>query len=157
MTADLYSGADAALRAEIVHAARQWLGTPYCHQASQRGAGADCLGLIRGVWRDVYGPEPEHPPGYTPCWSEISGRELLLEAAGRHMLPIAPCQAEAGDVLVFRMRDSGPAKHAGLLTGSAAGDGRILHAYSGHAVCETSLTPAWQRRVAGAFRFPLRG
>ena len=33
----------------IVMAARGWIGTPYVHQASCRGAGADCLGLIRGV------------------------------------------------------------------------------------------------------------
>lgn len=36
-------------RNEIVAAARQWLGTPYRHQASVRGVGCDCLGLIRGV------------------------------------------------------------------------------------------------------------
>ncbi|MEM9842167.1 MAG: peptidase P60, partial [Pseudomonadota bacterium] len=39
-------------RAEVIEAARAWLGTPYRHQASRRGVGADCLGLIRGVWRD---------------------------------------------------------------------------------------------------------
>ena len=32
----------------IVAAARTWIGTPYEHQASCRGAGTDCLGLLRG-------------------------------------------------------------------------------------------------------------
>jgi len=36
---------------EVVAAARAWLGTPYRHRASVRGAGCDCLGLLRGVWR----------------------------------------------------------------------------------------------------------
>lgn len=36
-------------RAAIVAEARRWLGTPYRHQASVIGAGADCLGLVRGV------------------------------------------------------------------------------------------------------------
>ena len=44
----------AACRAdEIVARARAWIGTPYRHRASCRGAGADCLGLVRGVWREV--------------------------------------------------------------------------------------------------------
>ena len=49
-------------RDEIVEAARAWLGTPYHHQASLRGVGCDCLGLVRGVWRELYGPEPEAAP-----------------------------------------------------------------------------------------------
>jgi NlpC/P60 family putative phage cell wall peptidase len=36
-----------------------WIGTPYRHQASLKGVGCDCLGLIRGIWRGVYGHEPE--------------------------------------------------------------------------------------------------
>ena len=45
--------------ARIVRAARGWLGTPYHDQASVKGVGCDCLGLIRGVWREVVGPEPK--------------------------------------------------------------------------------------------------
>ena len=37
----------------VVVEARRWLGTPYLHQASECGVGADCLGLLRGVWRGV--------------------------------------------------------------------------------------------------------
>ena len=36
---------------EIVAAARSWIGTPYRHQASLKGVGCDCLGLVRGVGR----------------------------------------------------------------------------------------------------------
>ncbi len=35
----------------VVAIARDWIGTPYVHQASAQGAGCDCLGLLRGVWR----------------------------------------------------------------------------------------------------------
>ena len=38
------------MRAEARAAAIRWLGTPYHHQASVRGAGCDCLGLIRGIY-----------------------------------------------------------------------------------------------------------
>ncbi|MBN9249774.1 MAG: hypothetical protein J0I86_04210, partial [Mesorhizobium sp.] len=46
---------------EIVAEALSWLGTPYRHQASSKGVGCDCLGLIRGVWRSLYGNELEVP------------------------------------------------------------------------------------------------
>ncbi len=46
----------------IVTAARAWIGTPYLHQASAKGAVCDCLGLIRGVWREVHGAEPMPVP-----------------------------------------------------------------------------------------------
>ena len=40
-----------------VEIARAWIGTPYVHQGSACRAGADCLGLVRGVWRGLYGAE----------------------------------------------------------------------------------------------------
>ena len=58
----------------IVAAARGWIGTPYVHQASVKGAGTDCLGLVRGIWRELYGPEPEALPAYTPDWGEAGAQ-----------------------------------------------------------------------------------
>ena len=55
-------------RADIVTAARLWIGTPYRHQAATRGAGCDCLGLLRGVWRHLYGDEPLAVPPYRANW-----------------------------------------------------------------------------------------
>ncbi|MEM0923435.1 MAG: peptidase P60 [Pseudomonadota bacterium] len=139
--------------AKILRLARGWIGTPYCHQASCRGAGADCLGLIRGVWREHFGGEPETPPAYTPDWGEARGEDLLLGAALRHMTYVT--DPHPGDVLLFRMLERGPAKHLAVFSGICPIAGRrMIHAYSGHAVCETSLGAAWMRRLAGAFRFP---
>jgi NlpC/P60 family putative phage cell wall peptidase len=141
--------------ARIVTAARTWIGTPYRHQASCRGAGADCLGLVRGVWREVMGREPEQPPPYTPDWAERPGGgvtcETMADGARRHLAEIAVEEARAGDVVLFRMRAGGPAKHAAILSG----DGRMIHAYSGRAVVETALTEWWRRKIAFAFRFPV--
>ena len=52
----------------IVAEASTWLGTPYRHQGSRKGVGCDCLGLVRGVWREVYGTDAETPvsAGITP-------------------------------------------------------------------------------------------
>lgn len=135
---------------EVVRIARGWIGTPYHHQASTRGVGTDCLGLVRGVWRELYGREAEAPPPYSRDWAEASGRETMLEAACRHLVPIAPAAAGAGDVLVFRLRAGTVAKHAAILTGKST----MIHAAEGASAAEVALTPWWRRRIAGAFAFP---
>lgn len=138
-------------QARIVAEARAWLGTPYVHQASCRGAGADCLGLLRGVWRAVIGDEPEPMSPYTPDWGEAGRREVLRAAALRWLRP-ADTPAP-GDVLLFRMRDGGVAKHLGIAV--AVGPGAaFVHAYTGHGVVESPLSTPWARRVAARFVFP---
>ncbi len=79
-----------ALSAAIVAEARAWIGTPYRHQASLKGIGCDCLGLLRGVWRDVLGPEPETPPPYSAAWAESAPERAdpLVAAARRHLVPV---------------------------------------------------------------------
>ena len=137
----------------IVQEARAWIGTPYHHQASVKGVGTDCLGLLRGVWRAVYGCEPEAVPAYTYDWAEPQGDERLWAAAARHMRAVPRHQAQAGDLLLFRMRGGSVAKHVGLLA-EAGSSSTFIHAYSGHSVLESPLTPPWQRRVVAVFRFP---
>lgn len=140
---------------EIIQTARQWLGTPYVHQSSTLGAGCDCLGLIRGVWRSLYKNEPEIPPAYTPDWNERhwnakTGREPLLEAARRHLVECDGTELAEGNVIIFRVEHHGPAKHCGILT---APD-RFIHAYAGREVCESWLNRWWISRIAGVFQFP---
>ncbi|MBN8294190.1 C40 family peptidase [Rhodobacter sp. NTK016B] len=136
-------------RAALVAEARCWLGTPYCHQASARGAGCDCLGLVRGVWRALKGDEPEHLPPYSADWGESGGDEVLWQGLARHLRrvqsPLLP-----GDILLFRMRSRGVAKHLGILSlaGSAP---RFIHAYCGHGVVESPLSRPWARRIAARF------
>lgn len=137
-------------RSAIVAAARGWIGTPYRHQASVRGIGCDCLGLVRGVWRDVIGPEPVFVPPYTPDWAEAHGRETLAEAARGHLAEISPDAAAAGDVVLFRWREGYPAKHCAILSGPST----LIHAHDGAAVAEAHFAPWWQRRIAFAFAFP---
>ena len=136
------------LESSVLHQARLWLGTPYRHQASTLHAGCDCLGLIRGVYRALYGAEPQPPPPYRPDWAEIGGRELLLEAFHRWLVPVdAPAP---GDVLVFRMAPGAVAKHCAI----QSGPDRMIHAYWGRACVESVLGRWWRERLAAAFRFP---
>ncbi|WP_436836511.1 peptidase [Pacificibacter marinus] len=140
-------------RAKIAQHARAWIGTPYVHQASCKGAGTDCLGLLRGLWRELYGTEPELVPAYTPDWSEPQREERLFFAAKRHLLQKPIAEMDQGDVLLFRMRKNGVAKHLGVV-GQAGAAPTFIHAYSGHSVVENALTLPWCRRVAACFSFP---
>jgi 2-succinyl-5-enolpyruvyl-6-hydroxy-3-cyclohexene-1-carboxylate synthase len=101
--------------------ARAWIGTPYVHQASAQGAGCDCLGLLRGVWRALYGREPAPIPPYSPDWSEAGGREDLMAAADKWLDRRDISDTQAGDVLLFRMRAGAVAKHLGIAGDVGAG------------------------------------
>ena len=138
------------LQEQILREARSWIGTPYRHQASVKGAGTDCLGLVRGIWRAVYQAEPEAPPPYTPDCAEALGQDTLLEAAQRHMNERAIGEARSGDLILFRMGLGTPAKHAAIMSGQDT----IIHAYWGRSVCETRLVPWWRMRIAAVFEFP---
>ncbi len=140
----------------IVAAARDWIGTPYRHQAACKGAGTDCLGLLRGVWRTVLGAEPETPPPYSQDWSEPARIEALWQAAERHLRPKGLRDEAAGDVLLFRMRDGAVAKHLGI-QGRIGAEASFIHAYSGHAVVESPLSAPWRRRIVARFTFPEEG
>lgn len=141
------------MRAAIVEAARGWLGTPYRHQASAKGEGADCLGLVRGVWREVVGPEPEAPPAYASDWAEVGGVETLWRAARRWLVEVPAASADVGDVLLFRMAPGCAAKHCAILS-DTTGEGRMIHAYWGRAVVESWMGSWWRRRLVAAFAWP---
>ena len=137
----------------IAEEARRWIGTPYVHQSSALGAGCDCLGLLRGIWRELRGAEPEAIPAYTMDWSEPQGDERLWAAAARHLSAKPRDQAAVGDVLLFRMRGQGVAKHLGV-QGAVGPIPTFIHAYTGHGVVESPLSLPWQRRIVARFEFP---
>ncbi len=136
----------AALAARVVLEALDWLGTPYRHQASQKGQGTDCLGLVRGVYRALHDLEPETPPTYGR--RPAPGQELLLEAAERCLVPAQ--EVGPGTVLLFRMRRSLAVSHCGITISLH----RFVHAYDGQRVVSSELSPFWQSRIAGRFHFP---
>jgi NlpC/P60 family putative phage cell wall peptidase len=137
-------------REQIVAETRAWIGTPYRHQASVKGVGCDCLGLVRGVWRALYGSEAEAVPAYSSDWGQASGEETMLLAARRHLVEVDRDRLEPGNVVVFRMHGRAIAKHAGILTGK----GRFAHAYQPMRVTENWLDGWWGKRIAAVFEFP---
>ena len=138
-----------ALQRRVIAEARSWIGTPYRHQASLKSVGCDCLGLVRGLWRALYGSEPEALKPYSADWAEAGGTDALLVAARRHFIEKPMLEMSAGDLILFRWKPSHAAKHLGILVSEQA----FIHAYEGHAVMISALVPQWRRRIAGAFSF----
>lgn len=139
----------AVTRAALVAEAERWIGTPYCHQASRRGVGADCLGLVMGIWSAVSGTSVTLSRTDQRHWAQHAQGEPLLEGLRRHMSRIDPAEARPGDLLALRWRRGWPASHLALMMG----DGIIVHAYEGGAVVRSHLAP-WASHVAAAFAFP---
>ncbi|MCI4661430.1 MAG: NlpC/P60 family protein [Neomegalonema sp.] len=149
VTMTVFEPAGQAMRLKAVEIARGWLGTPYLHQASLRGKGCDCLGLLRGVYAELYDRPAPKPPAYSPLWAEAQGRETLFEAAQQYMTQIALDEALPGDVLLFRMRQRSPAKHCAIMSAGTIRHGEMIHAYHGKCVLESAV----MRGAAYAFRW----
>ncbi len=132
----------------IITEARRWLGTPYQHQASCRGIGVDCLGLVRGIFRALYGAEAGPVPAYAP-FAERGEPDLLRAAAERHLHPVTG-MAQTGHVLLFCLRRGLVPRHLAILSY----DQKIIHALSGASVCEIPYRRWWQRHCIGVFAFP---
>lgn len=149
------------LRRLALDEAMQWRGTPYRHKASNRdpGAdrdwGADFYGLLRGIWRALYGVELE-AHDYAPDWA-APGEEELLAILRRNMVEIPLADAREGDVVTFRMAAGVPVRHLAILSADPCErhkERRMVHAYWGRAVVESWMGQWWETRLAFAFTWP---
>ncbi|WP_421792251.1 peptidase P60 [Hyphobacterium sp.] len=136
------------IRREALALARQWIGTPFHPQASRHGVGCDCAGLVRGVWRELYGTEPEGLP--VSPWPEHPANNHLTATLDYWMTETS--KPVPGDVMTFRWRHNDPAGHCGIL----APHQRLIHTYWRRAVSETAITAWWSRRECRAYSFPDR-
>ena len=137
-------------RSAIIAEARAWIGTPYRHQASLKGVGCDCLGLVRGVWRALHGAEPEATPRlYARLGRGVAAmnRSPRLRAASRRARrPRARSRRATCCCFATRraIRPSTPR--------SSTAPDLMVHAHDGAAVAEVAIAPWWRRRLAYAFR-----
>lgn len=135
----------------VVKLANEWIGTPYRHQGYQKHIGCDCLGLIRGLWRELYNVEPPAPEPYAKDWAENANQERMLMAAERYFgAPIPLKQMQIGCLILFRWRADAAIKHAGILSAPH----QFIHAYERIGVTQSALVPSWRRRIEAVFEFP---
>lgn len=136
---------------EVALLARSWIGTPYHNRAAIKGAGCDCIGLIRGLWAEIYGlPVPEVPV-YSARWTgQNKETEVLLETARQYLAEVDPGTRAPGVVLAFRVHPKAIAQHCGVMTSPTS----MVHAHSGRKVYEVELGQMWEPKVVAAFQFP---
>lgn len=128
----------------IASAAQNWKQTPFVWEASLRGVGCDCRGLLTGVARDCGRPEAETVEANLVGYSRRIDETALL--AGLDRLFVRKDAPQPGDILAFRIRDK--VQHLGICTGN-----RFVHAYSlpPRQVIETPLSGIWLNRLAGVW------
>ena len=132
-------------RAEIVTAARGWIGVPWRHQGRSR-AGVDCVGLVVVVCQGL---------GLSDYDSTVYGRDpdptrFLGHFTAGGAVRINPRDAEDGDLLVFRQ--SAFPCHAGIRSTQFEVP-YVIHAHLAHRkVVEERLTD--QAPIVAAYRLP---
>jgi NlpC/P60 family putative phage cell wall peptidase len=139
-----------AMKDRIVAIARNWIGTPFHHQASLKGVGCDCLGLLRGIWREVYEQEAPTAPPYVGDWARSAKRDILKEALNEYLHPLEQIEMQRGHVLLFRWRAHWAASHIGIVTTPES----MIHAHDGAVVQEVDLPQSWRKRITACFKFP---
>lgn len=135
----------------VVKLANEWIGTPYRHQGYQKQIGCDCLGLIRGLWLELYNVEPPAPDPYAKDWAECADQERMLIAAQKYFgAPLPLKDMQVGCLILFRWRQGAAIKHAGILSAPH----QFIHAYERIGVTQSALVPSWRRRIEAVFKFP---
>lgn len=134
--------------AEVVAEARAWLGTPFHWQASLKGVGADCKGLVAGVARALGLPEGDSLYAGIGDYGFKVPVALLKEGLAATLTRTA--FAAPGDVLLLTM--AGSPQHLGIHAGE-----HVIHTYNGgpKQVIATRLTAALRAwPLDSAWRFP---
>lgn len=127
--------------AKVVH---EWVGTPFHWEASVKGVGCDCRGLLTGVARDLGRPEADSIEANVVGYSRQIDETALLAGLDK-VFKRRNGKPKPGDILAFRIR--GKVQHLGIMVEG----GRFAHAYSlePRQVIETPLSGLWLKRLAG--------
>jgi cell wall-associated NlpC family hydrolase len=137
-------------RSLIVSTARDWLGTPFHHQARLKAVGVDCIGLVIGVARELQLIQPEFDvTGY----SRYPDGRALMAMAREKMNPVTLDQMQLGDVVVVGF-DKLP-QHFGIIGDYRHGGFSIIHAASTYGkVVEQRLMFSKAMFFVAAFQLP---
>ena len=138
------------MRSQIVQAAREWIDTPFHHQARLKGVGVDCVGLVIGVARELdLVPHDLDVQGYPRTPDGTS----LMATMRQHMTEIDRAVMQPGDVIVVSF-DRDP-QHLAILGDYRHGGLSIIHAAGKTGrVIETRLMFSSAMTFVAAFALP---
>lgn len=134
---------------DVLKEAREWVGTPFHHQARVKGHGVDCAQLVIGVGQAL-GLIGEYPREYMK-YSRVPRPDYMRQRLSEFMEPITAAEAVPGDVLWMGWVIGKP-MHTAFLT-DLHGRG-ILHAYSQpEKVVETTMPPDYEFLIDSWWRY----
>ncbi len=134
---------------QIVEEARSWIGTRFVHQASLKGVGVDCVGLLVGVAYNlgIIDARAHMRPAPFKAYGRLPNPDLLDRACIEYL---EPAPIELGGVLLMRFeRDP---QHFAIV--SCMEPRRIIHAFlQARAVVENGVDELWSSRIVRSYRF----
>jgi NlpC/P60 family putative phage cell wall peptidase len=160
MTHSLKRPSPKSTREAIVAAARSWVGTPFRHQQSTKGAGVDCVGVILGVGREL-GLLEISPQAWAPfaAYSRQPNPARMRKAMARFLEAslVDPRSIPAiGAIGWFGWRAELPMHLA--IVGEFEGRPTMIHAFETQGACvENSIDEIWINRVDSWWQFPTMG
>ncbi len=137
-------------RSDVVRVAREWIGTRWQHQASVKGVGTDCIGLIGGVALElgIEGAEQWKLDPSLHCYGREPDPRMLLAAVVGYLDQVDRADMAPGDVLLLRF-NSEP-QHFAILSGETT----IIHAYAqARKVVENRIDDVWRKRILRVYAF----
>lgn len=135
-------------RADVVTTARAWLLTRWCHQASARGVGSDCIGLVAGVARElgIEGAQLFYIDNAIRGYGREPNPAMLLSACDRYLDPCA--DPKPGDILLLRF--NADPQHFALVSAP----NYMIHAYAqARKVVENRIDNVWRSRIVRAYSY----
>jgi cell wall-associated NlpC family hydrolase len=128
------------VKAQVVSAAREWIGVPFRHQGRTRD-GIDCAGVVIKV-AHALGLSSFDATGYRRLPAGI-GQEKIEDVCRREMIAIEEAKAGPGDVVLYYMGNR--PRHLAVLADYHAGGLSIVHAYEpAGRVTENRPDPRWR-------------
>lgn len=141
-----------AVREAIVVTGRRWIGTPFRHQASLRGVGCDCIGLITGVAREL-GFESAERFGNDQRFRGYAKQPeptMLKAAVSEYLDPVDLADVQPGDILLLRYKRE--PQHFALRV-ERDGLPYMVHGYGPKEVVENRIDEKWRGRIVGAYKY----
>jgi cell wall-associated NlpC family hydrolase len=128
---------------DLVAAAMDMVGTPFHAQASTKGVGTDCIGVMKHVARSngvlfrdrvAYSMRPDG----------------TLKSTLENYLDLVKGEIQAGDILLMAFDGANP-HHVAMYVGN----GEIVHAYAqARKVVKQTYSDHWKNKVVAVYRFP---
>ncbi|AIF51998.1 NlpC/P60 family protein [Pelosinus sp. UFO1] len=140
-------------RDEIIKTARSWIGTKWQHQQSLKGVACDCIGFVRGIYKEITGISIADNVDYPQTAFYYCREEKMYPEIQKHLKEISVREVKPGDILTFAMKEKFPDHHLGIVSY----DGFFIHACGDFGigkVIETRMDENWQKRIRHAFQFP---